>query len=608
MSSRTEYTPSSFLAVCVPRTAEASVENCAVPLAGDSANTSRLSLESASFLVQLVVSNSAQTGRSAVGAVAVVHGELYDCSAANQAEYVLEQYASHGIEAVKDLNGSFALLVIDPSTDAVYAVTDRLNSRDIFHFEEKGCHWFASTLGLIPTNRIPLSLVGLACYLANGIALNNRTVYEGVSVLERASIYSFTPAGLTSRSYWTHQYTHEYAERDSVELQDELAELLVEAVRKRTADNANYFVSLSGGYDSATILAIMVRHLGLSDIQCLSYVYGELKPDTDPGTAKRMAEFLGCPFKVVQSYSGDVTRAIGANAEIGLTMNKYCEDAEAWLELRKDLVGAMPSALFVGDECFGDVPFLRFSEINSMEDVLECVGIHNFDRWAWLSKYVSKGDFTTMRDGWQDERAQIVDRFPPSDDVRDHKDFLYLDQRVNHVLFSWRNHMMGAHARVRSPLLDNSIVDFVAKLSAEQRMFKKLYVDTVNRMFPDVFGQGICRSAPGSYPPWAEEFAAQRKAVENLLETPSRLDDIVSPDAIRRLIGSISALHSSGALSAAVQFFNKLKTSQKVPLPIRRILGGGLQTDLEKINDVVMLQRLLVLRLAVGDGRSGCTY
>jgi len=439
---------------------------------------------------------------------------------------------------------------------------------------------------------VPLDPVGVACYLANGVVFNNRTIYEGVSVLERASICALGAEGITQRSYWSHIFTREYAARDPNELRAELSEIVSNAVRIRAESGTRYSIALSGGYDSAAILAVLVRHAGVSSVNCYSYSFGPPQPGSDAYIAGQMAAHLGCPHKVVPSYSGDLTSAIRINARLGHTMSKYCEDAEVWTELRGELAAPDPgSVLFTGDECFGDVPFLRASEIRSMDDVLECVGIHDSGKLSWLRRLLPRRKYLALRDGWNEERKNIVKRCPQYDDYRDYKDFMYLDQRINHVICTWRHFVMGEYARIRQPLLDRSIVDFVSKLTPDMRLWKRLYVETVTWMFPDLFQIGISRM-PGAYPNWTREFAEQSDAIRALASADSRLDELIPARAVDHLLR---------VNEAAVRYRRLLNLARK----IGRRLDRRLQLDYERISNANLLQRILVLRLAVAEDELG---
>lgn len=593
------YVPSSVLAVFRPASKDGGTTDVCEEFIRLTGHRPDLSEGTPSLSACIGVSRSDQIASDEENnVILILHGELYDATGPAQAKLALDRYLATGADFVKDINGSFSIVILDKRQDVVLAFTDRLNSRRLFYSQYRGCFWISSSLKLHPTST-DLDLTGLACYLANGAVFNNRTIFEGVSVLERGSIHRLERDGLQSTPYWVHRFTNEYAGLDEAKLRRELADLLVESVRVRSGRDEKLFVSLSGGYDSATILGILVSHLRIRNIDCCSYKYGELRPETDAGVAKQIADYLGVPYTVAQSYSGDLVSALRTNADVGYVMNKYCEDAEVWFGFRDSLQSSGRSALFVGDECFGDVPFLRQSPIRSMDDVLECVGIHDFSRWSWLSPFLEKNAYRSMRDGWREERNLIVQKCPPSDDHLDYKDFLYLQQRVNHIIFPWRHCIMGEHVIVRQPLLDRSILDFMSRIPAARRLWKRFYVDTVTEMFPEVFNIGITRT-PGSYPNWAREFVAQRAAIEGLLAETSALDSVISPDAVTRLLDRIGLLQSGTAQAIPAKLIKRLQASRRTFKAMRLITGVTDEgPDYERVSEVHMAQRLLVLRLVL---------
>jgi hypothetical protein len=121
-------------------------------------------------------------------------------------------------------------------------------------------------------------------------------------------------------------------------------------------------------------------------------------------------------------------------------------------------------------------------------------------------------------------------------DPRVAQDHLYLDQRLSNTLMMWREFFQTPHVRVANPFLDNTVVDFVESLPASLRSEKVLYRRALTAAMPDLFQIPLSHGGWNA-PDWAKELRASAGQIRDLLETPSRLDELIPPEAIARLLG-----------------------------------------------------------------------
>jgi asparagine synthase (glutamine-hydrolysing) len=142
-------------------------------------------------------------------------------------------------------------------TGSARVITDRLNGRKCF-VEETPESWnVVSSLNYLPKRIRSLDPIGVTSFLSNGAIYQNRTIWEGVRSLERASIYRFGPGGMERKSYWAYQFDNAFASRPQKELHRELAELLYLSAKRRVGTSEDIRLSLSGGYDSTCILGLL---------------------------------------------------------------------------------------------------------------------------------------------------------------------------------------------------------------------------------------------------------------------------------------------------------------------------------------------------------------
>jgi len=541
-------------------------------------------------MIYLVSSSSTQIAVDHNNQVTLIlHGEIYSTND-NQAEFLLKQFIKRGIGFSKDINGSFAVLLIDKRNDTVALITDRINTRKVFCSKYKEGYWLSTSLYLHPTADVDLDPVGIACYLANGVVHNNRTLFDGVQTLERASVHILTQDGFHATRYWSYEFTKPHSSINEKELRAELSELLVESVKIRLKDNPKVFLSLSAGYDSTGILGIVGSKL--KDVNCFSYAHGEPASNSDEYAAREMASYFGFNHKIVESYKGNILNVIKHNANLGHGRAHLCDEVDAWIEMASDFSLTTPSVLFVGDECFGWTD----CELNCIIDVLNSVAIYDFNRLSWFQNMLPKGTYDMLCNGLKEDMLQILKRCPTTRDRHDSKDFLYLDQRLNNVILPWREFFAGQFVVVRNPFLDNSILDFMKKIPSHLRCGKRLYKATITEMFPDLFQ--IERATTASYVPnWGEEFSSQRSAIEAAISSQdSKLDRIIPPEVILRLLG--------GSRTGGDNRFSPKKLARKLA---RRLLKGTFMaekilsrfhnTSKKQIDRTAFLKRILVIRL-----------
>ena len=592
MNKENGYSASYFLAMCCLKQST-SVKNHSLDNFFSVAKVEPdISIATRSFIVHLISSPSTQIAVDRKNDVMLLlHGEIYSTKD-NQAEFLLKQFINRGIDFSRDINGSFVVLLIDKRNDTVAVVTDRINTRKVFCSRYKEGIWLSTSLYLHPTADVDLDPIGIACYLANGVVHNNRTLFDGVQTLERAHVHILTQDGFHATRYWSYEFTNSDPEINEKELRAELSELLVESVRIRLQDNPKVFLSLSGGYDSTGVLGILGSKLKVRDVDCFTCALGEPKPNSDEYISMKMAEHLGYNHKIVESYKGNFLDVLYHNARLGHGLANFCDEVDAWIEMASDFFLTTPSVLFVGDECFGWTD----CELNCIMDILNSVAIYDFNRLSWLQNMLPKGTYDVLFNGLKEDMLQILKRCPTTRDRHDSRDFLYLDQRLNNVILPWREFFAGQFVVVRNPFLDNSILDFMKKIPSYLRRGKRLYKATISEMFPDLFQ--IERAATASYvPDWEEELNSERSAIEALISSQdSKLDRIIPPEVILRLLG--------GSRTGGDNRFSLKKLSRKLARRLlketfmaEKILSRFHNTSKKQIGHTTFLKRILVIRL-----------
>src|SRR4030095_2570348 len=242
--------------------------------------------------ISLRYSNNITIAKSNDGNIIILlSGNIYqdDLPAESSIEqYLLDKYLLHNKDFVKYLNGSFCIFFAQKDTSDAYFATDRLNTRKIYKFEQGESLLFSTNINFLSLDECKLSYAGAASYLINGMLLNDLTVFEEIKKLDRASLHKIVDFKIISQKYWDYNFTNEYGNRSEKELARELHQLYLKSLKSILRGKENVFISLSGGYDSRGIAA-MIKNISdnKANIGCISHNFGDRMENTDSDIAQQ---------------------------------------------------------------------------------------------------------------------------------------------------------------------------------------------------------------------------------------------------------------------------------------------------------------------------------
>jgi asparagine synthetase B (glutamine-hydrolysing) len=166
-------------------------------------------------------------------------------------------YARLGERALTHLRGEFALLIWDPRSRVGLLARDQLGSGSIFMHIAGGMLFFASELpellAALPRTPVPHD-PALVRWLGDGTTPPDRTLYEGVTPLPPASLIRLRDERWEVTRYWAPSYVEPHP-LDREQAAARLRDSVIDAVARRVQGRRTAGVLLSGGLDSATVLA-----------------------------------------------------------------------------------------------------------------------------------------------------------------------------------------------------------------------------------------------------------------------------------------------------------------------------------------------------------------
>ena len=184
---------------------------------------------------------------------------------ATDTEVLVHLYEEYGAESVRRLRGMFALALWDAPRRRLLLARDRLGKKPLFYARTRNALVFASeTRALLAEGSIEPrpDERAIDAFLTYQYVPSPLSAFAGVSKLPPAHYAVMDEGGpLRLVRYW-HPPAGPKSNRSITELREELLARLGEAVRMRLVADVPIGAFLSGGIDSATVVALMSREGG----------------------------------------------------------------------------------------------------------------------------------------------------------------------------------------------------------------------------------------------------------------------------------------------------------------------------------------------------------
>src|SRR5215211_1190831 len=213
---------------------------------------------------------------AAGGVSAVVNGEIYNHAqlrerlaaaghsfgSRSDCEAVPHGYDAHGPPAVREPNGIFAFLLWDERRQRLVAARDPFGVKPLYWWSDGARLLLASEVGaLLATGLVEprVDPVALDHFLACRMVPAPRTLFAGVRKLPAASLLLAEPGAEPRVESYREPPGAAITEAAPQELAAELATRFTDAVERQMMSDVPYGAFLSGGVDSAAVVAAMAR-------------------------------------------------------------------------------------------------------------------------------------------------------------------------------------------------------------------------------------------------------------------------------------------------------------------------------------------------------------
>lgn len=239
---------------------------------------------------------------------AVVNGEIYNFRQLTDdltgmghrfrtgadSEVIVHAYEQYGLECLSRLDGMFALAVWDRRTRRMLLARDPFGIKPLYMWDDGRCLRFASELKAFladPAFPRDIDFVALDQYLTFQFVPSPRTLFKAVQklrpghcvVADRCEAHVECFVRGTPRTMRPHDEDTAVAELEG---------LLVGAVQRQMISDVPLGAMLSGGVDSATVVAIM-RELSGRQVKTFTVGFNGPFAKDERAAAQRSAEILG---------------------------------------------------------------------------------------------------------------------------------------------------------------------------------------------------------------------------------------------------------------------------------------------------------------------------
>lgn len=412
-------------------------------------------------------------------------------------EVVLEAFAEWGVEALSRFNGMFAFAIWDRSRYELHLCRDRYGIKPLYYTLQGSTFMFASEVKALlshPDLDPGIDLDALAEYLTFQNLFTDRTLFRDVRMLPAGSyLVVRTHASSVGKPvrYWDFDFQDSGGPHDLNEAGEELDRLIHQAVQRQLVSDVPIGAYLSGGVDSASVVAIASRRMpnlrtftvgfDLTSAAGLELNYDERR------ASEALSAFLRTEHYEMVLKSGDMERVMRRlvwHLEEPRVGQSYPNYYAAQLASK---FGKVVLAGVGGDEIFGGYPW-RYYRNTSEEDFDSYIDnyyafwqrlVSNTELRALLSPIADATKAVWTRDIFRDVFAHHPKRLRGLSDSINHS--LYFEAKTFlHGLLVVEDKLSMAHGlETRVPFLDNDLVDFAQSLPVAARL---AHVESTHRV------------------------------------------------------------------------------------------------------------------------------
>ena len=212
-------------------------------------------------------------------------------------ETIVHLYEQYGVDCVKHLRGMFAFSIWDNNKKQLFCARDRFGIKPFYYYTDNEKFVFGSEIkAILSANNIDktLSNDALNSFFAFGYITSDLAIYRQIKKLQPAHylILSFkNNPTIEINKYWDIRFEPDHSKSEKL-WAEEINESLSEAVKLHMISDVPLGAFLSGGIDSASVVAMMAKN-STNPIKTFSIGFKEEKYN-ELIFAREIAKKYGC--------------------------------------------------------------------------------------------------------------------------------------------------------------------------------------------------------------------------------------------------------------------------------------------------------------------------
>jgi len=219
-------------------------------------------------------------------------------------EVVLHAYEEYGIDCVAYFNGIFAFAVWDSNNKRLLLARDRLGIKPLYYYARNGRFIFASEIKAILASGLVSRDVdrdALNEFLTFRYVPSHRTLIQSIYKLPPAHTMTLNGGEIRLSQYW--DIKEQITGKSEGDYAAQLRSLLRQAVRQQLVSDVPLGLSLSGGLDSTSVLALMSENT--SNIKTFAVGFGA-EGESELGAARFAADYFGTDHHEIEVTEKDL--------------------------------------------------------------------------------------------------------------------------------------------------------------------------------------------------------------------------------------------------------------------------------------------------------------
>lgn len=196
-------------------------------------------------------------------------------------EVILHGYEEYGPEVLNRLEGMFAFAIWEDKSKRFFLARDRLGIKPLYYYlESDGSIAFSSEIkSILPlVHQRKINQKSVYHYLLYGFGMRTETFFNGIYQLPPAHYMVWEKGKLTLHQYWKLN-KQPFQSRSEEDWAEQIRSTLLNAVKSHLVADVPVGITLSGGIDSSSILALMTRTTTDSHIHAVTVGYN--RPDDE---------------------------------------------------------------------------------------------------------------------------------------------------------------------------------------------------------------------------------------------------------------------------------------------------------------------------------------